>query len=171
MGFWDIFKDHEQNKNNKYNGSIYKELQDKLPKIAEENLIKLACLAGLFSRIAYADLNYDKNELIKLEELLIEWNLVGQTELKPLIHLITDKYKELSGIENHKYCKKLNELMDNNEKHLVLQALFAIAASDESVSNLESEEIKLITDELCLPRANYLAARAEVADKLKALKK
>ena len=47
--------------------------------------------------------------------------------------------------------------------------LFVIAASDGNVAAIESEEIRVISKGLELTNQHFLAARAEVADFLKAL--
>ena len=60
MAFWDIFKKQTEEANQ---SQLFYELQNELPELSEENLIKVACVAGLLARVAYVDFKLDEGEL------------------------------------------------------------------------------------------------------------
>jgi uncharacterized tellurite resistance protein B-like protein len=71
----------------------------------------------------------------------------------------------------YQYNKIINEIMDTNEKYKFLVSLFKIAASDGSVENTESEDLRYITQGFNLSHQHFIAARAVVVDYISALKR
>lgn len=170
MPFSDFFKNiGGADKQVQQMSSLFKELQREFPNVAEDDLLKASCVAGLFARVAYVDFDLDSSELAKIEKLLDKWKLKG-IEPKSVSDIATNHIKEMAGLENHLYVKPLNELMNKDERFDTVKALFLIAASDGSVESVESEEIRLINKGLELSHQHFVAARAEVKDFLKTLK-
>jgi uncharacterized tellurite resistance protein B-like protein len=172
VSLWDIFKSSVGENNNGLNlGQLHQKLTTVLPQ-ADENLVtKVACISGLMARVAYVDMVIDPGEVDVMKKSLNDWSNLSNSEVDTIADLAIGQIKELAGLDNHKYCPPLNELLDNDEKFGILKSLFAMACGDGEVSAQESDEIKLITHGLRLDNKYYLAARAEVSDKLAALKK
>ena len=61
--------------------------------------------------------------------------------------------------------------MKPKDRYSLLKALFSIAASDGSVDESESEEIRVICMGLRLQHQDFISARASVLDKIRALRK
>ena len=61
--------------------------------------------------------------------------------------------------------------MEQKERYSLVKALFSIAASDGSVDESESEEIRVICMSLRLQHQDFISARASVLDKIRALKR
>lgn len=168
MAFWDTFK-QEKNKNSNLS-RLHQKISELLPNHSENDLIKVACIAGLLARIAYVDLKIEKGEVETMKTALKEWSNLDELMVEAIVNLSVDEIKDLAGLENHKYCHPLNDILDNDEKFKLLTSLFAVAAGDGSVESMESEEIRVITKGLLLEHKHYIAARATVLEKLKALK-
>ncbi len=141
-----------------------------LPNQSEENQLKLACLAGLFARVAYADMEITSGEQERMESILREWSDLSETEVQAVAELACKEVVELCGLENTRYCHPLADLMSTSQRVSVLTALFAVAAADGSVEHLESEEIRNVAKGLLLEHKHYVSCRATVIDKLKLLK-
>ena len=168
MSFWKLLSNNEQQSSN--HSGLYDLLKSKLPDADENQLTKVACMAGLFTRIAQVDGHIDDSEREKMQESLKQWTQFSDQQIQVIVQTAASELKRLAGLEDHLYARPLNDLMDNDEKYEVLEALFGIAASDGTVDNQESESIRLICGYLNLSHQHFVSARATVVDYLKALK-
>lgn len=168
MSFWDIFKTKETTQNNQ--SRLYFKLKELLPNAEENTLIYTACISGLMARLIHVDLMIKDSEVLSFKKVL-ERNFEDKQLVAAITELALNEIQELIDLENQRYSQPLNDILNENEKYKVLQLLFEVAASDGVVENIESEEIRLVCKSLCLSDKYFLAARAEVKDKLGALNK
>ena len=105
-----------------------------------------------------------------MNEVLNEWSDFDKDEVKSIVDIAIHNIKELAGLENHLYIFRLKEVLDRDARYSLVESLFALAASDGVVENIESEEIRLIVKGFDLSDKHFIVARAKVSDKLKALK-
>lgn len=167
MKLWKVFfpiDDGDQSLN-----SIHDELLKVFPDKEEKDLIPVACLAGLLCRVAFSDLKIDPSEVTAMEKSISEYSDYSEDEGKKIVKIATTQIQELIDHEHHLYIRPLNDILDNDEKRNILHILFHIAASDGSVENLESEEIRKIAKGLLLSHEDFIQAKMTVRDKLKAL--
>lgn len=167
--FWDLFK-NEKSSSEAQHGQLHYVLQKRYPDLSEEELVKITCVAGLFARVAYVDFHLDPNEKEHMFEALKQWTNFSEKEVRSIVDIAIDHIKELAGLENHLYVYRLKEVLDRDARFAVIESLFALAASDGVVENIESEEIRIIVKGFDLSDKHFLVARAKVSDKLKALK-
>jgi uncharacterized tellurite resistance protein B-like protein len=166
MSFWKMFsKSDTDNKS-----TLEHNLKLEFPDFSDEKLIKLASISGLLSVVAFTDLIITENEKAAIRDGLKEWTNLTQEEIDAVSEISQKHAKELIDLENHLYANSLNETMSKDEKYYLIESLFDIAASDNHVSNQESEQIRSISINLKLPRNLFLAARAKVAERLDVLK-
>ena len=170
MTFWDIFKNKNAAQPSRLS-QLHDKLAAQLPEAPEDELIEIACIAGLLARVAYVDFDIDTREVYSMKNILKEWTNLPEKDIDAIVHLAIDEIKDLAGLENHKYCHPLNDILNNDQKYDLLKALFAIAASDEEVEQVENEEIRIICRGLRLQHNYYVSARATVLEKLGVLKK
>lgn len=169
MGFWDILKSQPFKKD--FLSRLHEKISSQLQTGEEEEITKIACIAGLFARVAYADMKIQTAEIEAMQQALSKWSHLSEEEVQIISHLAIEEMIELSGLENHKYTAPLNDLMDENERYEILESLFSIAASDGNAEHIEAEEIRLITQGLKLTPRHFTSARATVMEYLGALKK
>lgn len=169
MSFLNFFKNNPESEIKKYS-NLYHKLEKEFPELDENELILSSCISGLYARVAYVDFDLDDLELKKIEELISNWNFGNNLSSSTLAKMSIDHIKEMAGLENHLYVYPLKNKLNAEDKFNVLKSLFLVAAADGSVDSIESEEIRLITKGLELSNQHFIAARAEVADFLKALK-
>ena len=169
MSFWKMFKPSNDQDKKEYS-QLYYELKSQFPDFSDENLIKITCIAGLFARVAYVDFDLDIKEKEHMKFALTNMTEFSNQEIDSIIEISLSHVKELAGLENHKYVYNLKEVIDKSERFQIVEALFALAASDGVVENIESEEIRIIVKGFDLSDQHFIAARAKASDKLKALR-
>ncbi|MFT6069897.1 MAG: putative tellurite resistance protein B-like protein [Bacteriovoracaceae bacterium] len=168
MAFWDIFGTSSQKES--HLSGLHKKIQDLLPGATDNEHILVACISGLFARVIYIDFEVHKNEVSKMKSALEHWTKLSAEEIDAIVAVSIDEIKDLSGLENHKYCPPLVEILEKDQRYGLLESLFQIAASDGNVEDNESEEIRLITTGLNLEHKHYISARATVLEFLGALR-
>ncbi len=168
MTFWDLFS--AGHSKNDYRSRLHEKISKLMPDSTNEEQILVACVAGLHARIAYSDLKVHKTEVKDMKASLTRWSHLDQQMVEAIVTLSLEEVTELAGLENHKYCDPLNEILDNNHKYQLLESLFHLAAADGHVEECETEEIRIITRGLLLEQNHFLAARATVLDYIKSLK-
>lgn len=167
MAFWDVFKQQTEEANQ---SQLYYELRQELPDMDEDRVLIIACAAGLMARVAYVDFRLDAGELRHIEKVLRDWTTFDEELAALVARTAISHVKELAGMENHLYVYPLRDVLDKDSRYRLVEALFALAAADGSVENLESEEIRLIAKGLELSDRHFLSALAKVADSLRALR-
>ena len=91
-------------------------------------------------------------------------------EIQSIVEIAIGHIQDLAGLENHLYVHRLKEILDRDQRYAIVESLFALAASDGVVENIESEEIRIIVKGFDLSDQHFRVARAKVSDKIKALK-
>jgi uncharacterized tellurite resistance protein B-like protein len=142
--------------------SLLKAIQNNLPNKSEQDTLLIYCIAGLLSRIAYNDLKITQEEVAQMETSLIEWGEISSIQAQSIVKLANEQMKLMAGIDNHKYCSPLIDLLDEQQRYSLLETLFKIAQSDGEVSASEDQEIRLIAKALGLPHRYFTAARAKI---------
>ncbi|MBT3234524.1 MAG: TerB family tellurite resistance protein [Bdellovibrionales bacterium] len=173
MNFWTIFKTNKDksDQHHQMTSSLQKKISTLLNGMPDDELIKIACIAGLSARVVGSDMVIEDGEIQSMKEALKKWGELPAQKADAAVQLAMEDSKELAGIENHKYCSPLIDLMTADERYHLLESLFAIAAGDGSVVNAESEEIRLISKGLMLGHNHFVSARATVLQHLESLKK
>lgn len=169
--FFERFKGLVKNeKQQKTLHQLHTKLIKTFPHHHEDEIAKIACIAGLLARVAFVDLHMAESEISKMATILNKWGSLNHEEATLLAQMAHDEVKELGGLENHLYCHPLGNMLSKPERQDLLCALFAIAASDESVSGEETEEIRLIAKGLLLEPGDFIAAKVSVKEFLSVLK-
>lgn len=169
MNFWDFFKSPDQ-ETKKNLSRLHDKLEALFPQDDEEDIVQMTCMAGLLARVAYCDLHLDQNEIKRMKELLKQFTFLDAEHAEKVVQTAVEDIKDLSGLENHKYCPPLNDLLDTHQRYQLLESLFAVAASDGEVTSKESEEIRNISNGLLLEHKHFISARATVLKQLGVLK-
>ena len=170
MKFFDLFKPKDYGSGINNYGTLYDKLSTSLGKNNQNEILKCACIAGLMARVAYIDFKVNPKEKIFILSALKNWTNFTEIEINLISEIAIEQIKDLAGLENHKYCHYLNEILDNDEKYELLESLFALAASDETVQINEIEEIRLIYKSLRLEHKHFVSAQATVFKNMGSLK-
>ncbi|MCB9091515.1 MAG: TerB family tellurite resistance protein [Halobacteriovoraceae bacterium] len=168
MGFLDYFKFEDLTSERK--SQLQHSIEELLPGLNEKTYIGYTCIAGLMARVASVDMVIDEREREFMIEALLEWTDLNEDNAKAITEIALNNVKTLASLESHLYCSPLVDNYSRENRFSIVRVLFQLSASDDEVINAESEEIRTITKALNLTHEHFISARAEVADKLKALK-
>lgn len=126
-------------------------------------------LQDFWPELPITDFNVCQREKTEMERILKEVTNLNEEEAKHITDYSLKMMKELSGLDTRSYCTPLVEIFSQTERYKVLKALFAIAAADGEVDNVESNEISYIANALVLEKKYFLSAQADVKEYLKTL--
>ncbi len=169
MKFFDFFS----NDDSAVHSRLYLKFMEQFrnEEIGEKDIIKYTCIAGLFARVCYADLEVKVDEVEYIRSALIKWIPMDGFIIDWIARTSINEVVDLAGTENHMYIKPLFDLMGIEERFDLLKALFALSASDGVTCLKEEAEIKLICTGLRLDNRYFTAARATVSEYMSSLKK
>jgi uncharacterized tellurite resistance protein B-like protein len=128
----------------------------------------LACVALLAARVANIDHEISPGERARILDVLCkEMKLPG--ERAEAVMKIAIASEESATVEFHLVTRRLNELASRAQKLELLRILFHVAAHDD-ITEQESDNIGAVASALLLPRADFLAVRAEFREQRKIFK-
>ncbi len=130
----------------------------------------LAAFAYLLGRVAYADRNVSPEEAEMMEKVLIEKGHLSEDQAVLIIEISKQQNRLLGHVDNFLVTREFNQLASLEQKRDLLSCLFALSASDKSISNVEDAEIRQIAGELLLDHNDFIAARSEFREYLDILK-
>jgi uncharacterized tellurite resistance protein B-like protein len=128
----------------------------------------VAAFGGLLARVAYADDDISPGELARMEELLV-WQAKLSVEEAPIVAAIA-REKTLRGTQAHLLTRSFNEVASEEDKHRLIECLYAVASSDDQVAYVEDVEVRRIAEALLVPWSEVLKIRAPYRDKLEELR-
>jgi uncharacterized tellurite resistance protein B-like protein len=129
----------------------------------------LAAFAYVLARVAHADLEIDESESQEMERIVRELASLSEAEAALAVEIAKTQARLLGGTENYVVTRQFRELSSREQRVQLLQCLFAVAAADGSISNVENAEINAVAEELGFTRAEANALRSTFRDKLSVL--
>ena len=130
----------------------------------------LAAFAYVLARVARADLEVSPAEREQMTELVREHSSLDASQAALVVELASALQVELGGTENYTVTRLFRELAGREQRIELLDCLFAVAASDRSISELESTEIVKIGGELGFAREEVAALRSRFRAHLEVLR-
>lgn len=119
--------------------------------------------AALMFEVVWADHDIGEDELTTMSELLQNlFNLTAQ-RVSEIVEQTTVDHDSSVGV--FPFTRALNEKLSQEEKFLVLRAMWSIALADEQIDSFEEHTIRRIADLLYVSHHRFieakLAARAD----------
>jgi len=130
----------------------------------------LAAFAYVLARVARADLEISEAESAEMSRVLREHSTLSEAQALLVVQMAKTQAAALGGTENYLVTRQFRELSDRAQRVDLLRCLFAVAAADDSISNVEDGEITAIGLELGFAREEIAAVRAGWRDRLAVLK-
>ncbi len=137
----------------------------RLEETDRERARHLALFAYLLARVADVDLEVGEAETREMERLAETHGRLGPAQACLVVELARAENEARGPTHDFLAARAFRDLADEEEKRSLLHCLFAVAASDGSISGREEEEIRTISRALLLPDADYLAIRHLWRDK------
>jgi uncharacterized tellurite resistance protein B-like protein len=142
-----------------------------LDRIEPDRARFLAAFAYLLGRVARADLKIGDDEVRAIEGLIIEREGLDPTQAILVVQMAKTQNVLFGGTENYLVAREFNTIATREQKLGLLQCLFAVSASDDSISVVEDNEIRRISKELRLTHREFIQARRAYRDHLAVLRK
>lgn len=130
----------------------------------------LAAFAYVLARVARADLEISPEESEQMVQLVREWSALSEAQSLLVVQMAKTQAITLGGTENYLVTRQFKEISTRVQRIDLLRCMFAVAAADQSISNIENTEITSIGIELGFSDAEIASVRARYRDQLVVLK-
>jgi uncharacterized tellurite resistance protein B-like protein len=137
-----------------------------LERLEPEKAKYLAAFAYVLARVAHADLEIDDDETDAMEAAVRRLASLSKAEAALAVEIAKSQARLLGGTENYRVTREFRRISTRDQRAELLQCLYAVAAADGTISNVESAEIGAIADELGFTRAESNALRSQYRDAL-----
>jgi len=142
-----------------------------LDRLEPDRARHIAVFAYILSRVARADLVISEAETRAMEAIVVKEGGLAPAQAILVVQMAKTQAILFGGTENYLVTREFNRLATREDKLALLRCLFAVSASDDSVSVKEDNEIRRISSELRLTHEDFIAVRSEFRDHLSVLRK
>ena len=119
----------------------------------------LSAFAYLLGRVAYADQHVSPDETAAMEALVRKHGQLSPDQAMVVVQLAKTSNLLFGGTADFLVAKEFSQRATNDQKLALLACLFALAATDESISVTEESEIHRIATELRIEHPDLIALR------------
>ncbi|MDG2306669.1 MAG: TerB family tellurite resistance protein [Candidatus Binatia bacterium] len=151
-------------------GEVHDRIHAELSRLGEERVEYLAAFAGLLARAAFGDLEISEEEERAMKDCLRKTAGLEDKDAELVAHIARNATEALAGVEDYLLTRTCNDRATPQEKEVLLDCMYEVAAADGTVSNAEDEEIKQIGSALMIQHARMMDVRAKYRDKLSILR-
>ena len=136
----------------------------------EETVRVVTAIAGLLACVAYADRQFVEAEQAQIRSELGRIHGLSGAAVDTICKMLSANIADLACTASHYYLRDIKELADYQTRFEVLDALLSLAAADGSVSTVETNLLRRLSDGLGLSAGDYNALQSRYRDKLSVLK-
>jgi uncharacterized tellurite resistance protein B-like protein len=146
-------------------------IASELDRLPPETAKFLAAFAYVLARVAHADLDIDDAETREMERIATSVASLSNAEAALVVQIAKTQARLLGETENYVVTREFRNISTREQRGNLLQCLYAVAASDGTISGVESAEMAAIGEELGFTRAEINALRSAYRDKLSEFQK
>ena len=136
-----------------------RETLDALDNLEPERARFLAAFAYLLGRVANADQHVSPEETQAMEALVREHGRLSQDQAMLVVQLAKTSNLLFGGTANFLVAREFSALASYEQKLALMRCLFALAATDRSISTAEESEIHRIANELRIDHPDLVGLR------------
>jgi len=136
-----------------------RETLDALDNLEPERARFLAAFAYLLGRVANADQQITPEETRTMEALVREHGQLAEEQAMLVVQLAKTSNLLFGGTANFLVAREFSALASYEQKLALLRCLFALAATDQTISTAEESEIHRIANELRIDQPDLIALR------------
>jgi uncharacterized tellurite resistance protein B-like protein len=129
----------------------------------------LAGFAYVLSRAAHADLDITDDETKHMERVVVEIGKLPEEQAVLVVEIAKNQADLYSGTEDFLVTREFAARATDEQRRSVVEACFAVVASDRQITSTEYAELTEIADELDLTRPELNVIRNEYKDHLTAI--
>ena len=130
----------------------------------------MAAFAYLLGRVAGADSKVGDDEVQAIERLIIERCRIEPAQAILVVQMAKTQNLLFGGTENFLVAREFRHIATHEQRLGLLECLFAVAAADGSISVIEDNEIRRISNEMHLTHEEFIRARSAYRDYLAVLR-
>lgn len=131
----------------------------------------VAAFAYLLGRVAHADMKISEAEALEMERIVMRTGHLPPEQAALVVEIAKRQNVLFGHVENYLVTREFNRIASREQKLELLNCLFEVSSSDDSVSSLEDREIRQIASELRLEHRDFIDARSAYRDQLEVFKK
>ena len=143
-------------------------LEEVLAKLPLERAQFLASVALALGQVAYADMEVSEKEKKQMLYILEEEMKLSSEQAQLVVNIIIERVL-FNNLDSYRVWETLNRLASLEEKKKLLRCLFELAAEDD-ISEIENNEISLISRALKIPSKDFVEIRNAYNSKRSILK-
>jgi uncharacterized tellurite resistance protein B-like protein len=128
--------------------------------LRNEHTLEL-CAAVLMLEIALADSGLDQDELAVIQEAIRHHFHINEQEAQILISMARRQVDDATSL--HEFTRIVNESLSREEKTIVIELLWKVAAADQVIDKYEEYFIRKIADLLYVSHKDYIRAKHRAA--------
>ncbi len=147
-----------------------RKIVDALDRLEPDRARFIAAFAYNLSRVAHADMNVSREETQAMESIVRELGGLPPEQAILVVQMAKTQSLLFGGTENFLVTREFNKIATRDQKLQLLECLFAVSAADQSISTVESNEVRKISRELQLEHGEFIAARSAFREHLTVLK-
>ena len=130
----------------------------------------IAAFAFILSRVANADSHISEEETLEMERQVIRWGHLPEEQAALVVEIAKHQNFLFGSTDNFVVTREFSNKATRQQKIDLLHCLFAVSASDESISTRENATISQIARELKFRQPDLVEIRGSYRDKLAVLK-
>jgi uncharacterized tellurite resistance protein B-like protein len=142
-----------------------------LERLPEARARFIAAFAYTLGRVANADLDISREETREMERIVRDVGGVTEEEAVLVTQIAKAQNRLFGSTENFLVTRELAAVASPEQKHRLLQCLFAVSAADRNISTVEDNEVRRIAAELELTHEDFIRARSAYRQYLAVLRK
>ena len=136
-----------------------RETLDALDHLEPDRARYLAAFAYVLGRVAHADQHVSPEETRAMEALVQEHGQLSHDQAMVVVQLAKASNLLFGGTANYLVARELSRLATYEQKLALMRCLFAVSATDETISMAEESEIHRIAKELSIDHPDLVALR------------
>ena len=144
-------------------------IAQKLESLDEQTAHFLASFAYVLARVAAADLDVEAAEEAAMHRILLASTELDDEQVRLVVEIAREQAAEEGGTENYLATREFREHSSREQRVRLLRSLLQVAAADGHVSEIESNEISSIAEEIGFNPAEVKALRVDVRQQAAAL--
>ena len=148
-----------------------RKISDSLDKLDREQAKYVASFAYILGRVAHADLDISREESREMERLVEGMGGLLEEQAVLVVEIAKTQNRLFGSTENFLVTREFRRVASRDQRVALLNCLFAVSSSDQSISTVEDNEIRHVAKELGLDHSDFIAARRNYIEHFEVLKK
>ena len=147
-----------------------RKIKDELNMLEPSRARFVACFAYLLSRLAGVDRDISSAETLVMQEIVVKQGELPGPQAATVVRMAKTQSMLFGATEDFLVAREFREISSLKERLALLDCLYAVAASHDSISTIEDNEISQIASELRIEHPDFISVRVKYRDHLGVLK-